>query len=486
MKKGTYYGIDFGTTNTAIVRMTVDEYGIKENIIGEGGEYPFSSIVAIPKKSGQKILFGNDVKKRSVELSEDYHVISSIKSYLGTEKEFIVNEERYTATDITCAFLKHIKGYIRNTFNEDLSESVFAIPVDFSARARTELSKAAKEAGIKVLGFVSESSAAYLASLNRIKSYSNAVVIDWGGGTLDISILDLQGDRVSENSIYGTQFGGDDIDIELAKRVHTKLINQTGIQVSFDEMCPIQKDNIISRCEKAKISFMDYDDETISLRNYGKFGTKNVRIDYDFFKGVLTPLIKGRVLATINKAMELANKNKDSIDVVIMAGGSVNLRPFAEIITSVFGEEKIVTPEKAQWVVAKGACLVNVMGTKSILSDDIGILLSNNVVYPLFSKDKHGVDSEIKPIDFSLTEDSTSANFIFTNTTNNIRYGIKTIPTKGFLQEKIQVSGVIGKDQIARFKFTNDTMGDYSEDTLEINKLKFYYDISTIKNMKHV
>lgn len=486
MKKGTYYGIDFGTTNTAIVRMTSDEYGIKENNFGDGGEYPFSSIVAIPRKRGHKVLFGNDVKKRSVELSEDYHVIPSIKSYLGTEKEFIVNDKRYTATDITCAFLKHIKEYIRNNFNEELTESVFAIPVDFSASARTELSKASKQAGIEVLGFVSESSAAYLASLNRIKAYSNAMVIDWGGGTLDVSILDLQGNRVSENSIYGTQFGGDDIDIELAKRVHAKLINQTNIQVSFDEMPSIQKDNIISRCEIAKISLMDYDDETISLRNYGEFGTKNITIDYDFFTGVITPLIKERVLTTINKAMEIANKNKENIDVVIMAGGSVNLRPFAEIITNIFGEEKIITPEKAQWVVAKGACLVNVIGTKSYLSDDIGILLSNNIVHPIFMQGVHGVDSEIKPIVFSLTEDSTSANFIFTNKSTNITYGIKTIPTKGFLKEKINLSGVIGKDQIARFKFTNDTMGDNSDDYLEINKLKFYYDISKIKNIKQV
>lgn len=87
MKTGTFIGIDFGTTNTAVVAVISNEYGSKKIFLGEEGEYPFSSVVAIPK-NGEEMLFGREVKRRRLELSKDYNIITSMKSYLGTNEEW--------------------------------------------------------------------------------------------------------------------------------------------------------------------------------------------------------------------------------------------------------------------------------------------------------------------------------------------------------------------------------------------------------------
>ncbi|MCK4260830.1 MAG: Hsp70 family protein [Halanaerobiales bacterium] len=482
MKNNTYIGIDFGTTNTAVVCMIVDEYGTTKMNLGEEGEYPFSSIVAIPKKEG-KILFGRDVKRRRLELSENYDIITSMKSWLGTDREFIVGDKRFSATDITTAFLKHIKNYIKENHNISIESATFAFPVDFTPQARIELKKAAETAGITVNGFVSESTAAYIANKNDAKAYSKVMVIDWGGGTLDISILDLKGTCIYENSVYGDKIGGDDIDIELAYRIHSKLVNKTNIKINFDEMTLAQKDNIISKCENAKIEFSHYDNNDIRIINYGEFKTKTVSVDYEYFEDVVSPIIKNKVLKTINMAMERGKVTKAGIDAVILVGGSTNLRPFANAIINIFGNDKIIIPEKVQWSVAIGAAFIDVIGSDYYLNDDVGVLLSDNTVYLILKKGKDKVGSKIAPITFSLTEDSPDAHFIFTNEDNSINYGSISVHTKGFLKENLKLSASIDNDQIARLKITNNFIGNEYCEELEFNKLKFYYDLSEIKEI---
>lgn len=483
MKKGTFIGIDFGTTNTAVVSVISDEYGIKRVCLGEDGEYPFSSIVAIPK-SGNKMLFGREVKIKRLELSKDYMIITSMKSYLGTDKEFIINNKRYTPVQITVEYLKYIKEYIKKNHNIEIKDATFAFPVDFTMQARKDLKQAASLAGIYVNGFVSESTAAYIASKNEAKAFSKVMVIDWGGGTLDISILDLKGSCIYEDSVYGDKIGGDDIDLELAKRVHSKLVAKTNININFDEMSLEDKDKIISQCESAKIGFSNYYDDTdILLRNYGDFGTKTITIDYEYFEDVILPIIKNRVLKTINIALERAKVTKAGIDAVIIVGGSCNLRPFANAIINVFGEEKIIIPDKKQWEVAIGAAYIDIIGSKYFLNDDIGVLLSDNTVFTILKKNKNKVGDKVGPFSFSLSEDSLDAHFIFTNEDSTINYNKMNVSTKGFLEEKLELYASIENEQIARIKVLNRFMGNGYSKTVEINKLKFYYDLSPINNI---
>ena len=284
IKKGSFIGIDFGTTNTAIVQLLSDEQGIRVINLGEQGEYPFSSVVAIPKNGGT-LKFGREVRNRREELTADYEIFTSMKSFLGTDKEFIVGSHRYSATEITEKFLISIKDYISSVHKIDIKEAGFAFPVDFTPEARRELRNAAEKAGIKVKCFVSESTAAYFANRQAGQAYSRVMVLDWGGGTFDISILNLKKNSVTEVAVFGERVGGDDIDIELAKRIHADIVKKSGIdtRIPFDEMTPVCRDLIIARCERAKIEISETDDEyDLTVMDYGVYGTKSLTINVEF------------------------------------------------------------------------------------------------------------------------------------------------------------------------------------------------------------
>ncbi|MCL2036520.1 MAG: Hsp70 family protein [Oscillospiraceae bacterium] len=485
-KDSAVIGIDFGTTNTAVVRLSADEDGstINAERLSENAEgRPFASIIAIPKEGG-KLVFGREAKERRLELSETHYIIPSLKTYVGSDREIISGKNRYSGEDVVCAFFKYIKKNIQKSHKIVVKEAALAFPVDFSAKARRSLKRAAEKAGINLIGFAGESTAAYVANRNNpeiYKAFRRVMVIDWGGGTLDVSILDLEGSKVYENSVHGEKTGGDDIDLEIAYRMHARLAANYGIDLSFDEMEPGNRDKLICACEKAKIGFSHYvegdEDAVISLKKYGAFGDASVTLSYATFKDIVTPIIKSRVLKAISNAMKMSQVSVSGIDAVIMAGGSSGLKPFAHAVASIFGKEKIVHSENTGWSVAVGVALLASGSGNYMLNDDLGVLLSDGTVYPIFRKNTDCVGGKAGPISFSLTEDTQNAHFIFTNRNNTIVYGTLNINVKGFLQENLQLAAKIDQDQTASVFVRNRYMGEDYNKKIEINKLTFYYDL---------
>ena len=447
MKNGAYYGIDFGTTNTSVYLYNY-EYGKGSRETGYGTDgkdlTPFSSCIAISKTNPNDIKFGREVKEKINEYAEDYRIITSFKSLLGTDSEITVNGKRYSGKKLAALFLNHVKKTV-TAERTDFKEAIFSIPVDFSARARTDLLKAAQAVGIKVKGFVSESSAAYISKVKDIKAFSKVMVIDFGGGTLDLSILNLQHNKVYEDAVYGVKFGGDDIDKELALRIIQKVYPG----IPFEELESKKKDKLMNEVERMKIEFSEYDDYTMTLGE----GTKPLDIDYDTFSDIITPMITSNVLNSILKVMEKANVSPENIDAVILAGGSSGLRPFADVILSLFGEDKVIFDDqnnRYQWMVAKGAAITSAIDCDFRLSDDICVLLSDGDTYPILRKDINKVGDKSEPLSFSLTTDSFDAHFIFTDSTGRNRYLTTSVKAKGYLNEQFVLSVEIKKDQIAR------------------------------------
>lgn len=478
MKNGAYYGIDFGTTNTSVCLYNYEQgRGSRVALYGTDGKdiTPFSSCIAISKKVKNDFRFGREVKEKINEYADDYKIITSFKSLLGTDEEIIVNGVRYNGIKLTALFLKYVKETVRN-IRPDFDEAIFSIPVDFSTKARTELLKAADYVGIKVKGFVSESSAAYISKIKDIKAFSKVMVIDFGGGTLDLSILNIKHNKVYEDAVYGIKFGGDDVDKELAMRLMPKIYPG----VSYEELDAVRKDKLMNEVERMKIDFSKYDDYTIIPGG----GSKPVDIDYDTFSDIITPMITENVLDSILKVMEKANVSPENIDAVILAGGSSGLRPFADIILSLFGEDKIIFDDennRYQWMVAKGAAITSAIDCDFRLSDDICILLSDGEAYPVLKKDINKVGDKSETVSFSLTADSYDAHFIFTDSTGKNRYAVILVKAKGYIDEKFDLSVEIGKDQIARVFIKNKSIGEYYKVEREINKLRFYYDLKDIE-----
>ena len=286
MKSGAYFGIDFGTTNTSVYMFQYEQgKGILEMGFGTDGKdhMPFSSCIAVKKRDFR---YGREVKENFNAYADDYKIITSFKSLLGTDEELVINGERYTGKTLLALFLNHVKETVAE-IKPEFQEAIFSIPVDFSPSARKELYEAAEYVGIKVKGFISESSAAYISKIRDIKAFSKVLVIDFGGGTLDLSILNLKQDRVYEDAVYGIKFGGDDIDKELALRLLPKIYPG----VSFEELGSARKDRLMNEVELMKIKFSKYDNYTSTLGD----GAKSVRIDYDTFSDMITPLITEKV-----------------------------------------------------------------------------------------------------------------------------------------------------------------------------------------------
>lgn len=470
-----YIVIDFGTTTTAVYGIIKELSGNRYQYYGDETGAPFTSIVALPKDPNGVIRFGREVRQSSQELAQTHVIIKSMKTYLGENKEFVVGGKKYDALGIAKAYLKYLKDYMRNRYSVEINEATMAFPVDFSPEARMNLKKAAKEAGIEVKGFISESTAAYIASRDKTKAFKKVMVIDWGGGTLDISILRLEKNTVHEEAVYGEQIGGDDIDKLIAYSVHADLVSKTGINVSFDDMSPQDKDQLINVCETAKIEFSDFDDDyDIRFRNYGEFGNKVSVLSYDTFESILMPIIRDRVLKIIDTAMAKANTSKAGIDLVIMSGGSSMLRPFENAMVKIFGD-KVILPDDAQWAVAKGAAMLAMTSSKQYLNEDIGVVLSDRSVFPLLRKDRNFAGQGESMAEFALTEDSQNANFVFANTGQSIIYGNLNVDTKGYLGEKLKVRAKIDDSQIAIIKVENRSMGEHYCKTIKLNKLPFYY-----------
>lgn len=472
MKNGNYYGIDFGTTNTSVVLYKcVSGELAKPAKFGTDGKdiYPFSSCIAISKNDVADIKFGKEVKDHINEMASDYRIITSFKSFLGTDKEIEVAGERFNGKKLVGIFLKYVKKVVNEN---DFTEAIFSIPVDFSSDARRDLLEAAEVADIKVKGFVSESSSAYISQIMDIKAYSKVLVIDWGGGTLDLSILKLKENKIYEEAVYGAKYGGDDIDKELAERLSPKVFPDE----SFESLDPSKKDRLMRNIEQMKISFSSSDDDYDIL-----FGQKRFSMDYESFNEIIYFLITNNVIKPILDFMSKSNITPENIDAVILAGGSSQIRTFADYIKELFGEDKIQFDNDYQWMVAKGAALTSVIDCEFKLSDDVSVLLSDNETFPIFKKDIDGIGSESNDITFSLVDDSSDAHFIFTDSKGKNKYGKISVRTKGYYDEKIVLKAEIGKDQIARISISNSSISSDYKEEIELNKLKFYYDLNSLE-----
>jgi molecular chaperone DnaK len=478
----SYFGIDFGTTNAAVVQILVDEYGTKIINCRED-DRPFSSLLAINKNDGT-VLFGRQVKVKRQQLSRDYYIFSSFKSKLGKDEKIIIAGKQYTPTDITAMFLKSIKNYVKANMELEINNATFAIPVDFTPEQRRELKIAANAAGIEVNKFISESTAAYMRNIDLVKGLSKVAVFDWGGGTLDISILQIEKNILKELAIHGKKLGGDDIDKLLAKKIHSEIASKNSLD-DFDYMSDKDKDDIIAKSEEAKIELSDYDFYRSRLIDYGMPGTVPISLELERFKEIIQPQIEDAV-SVFYETIRKAGITPAQLDAIIMVGGSCEMQPIQEIMAQLFERKsiQIIYPENMQWSVAVGAAMVDSSNTKYKLSNSVGVILSDDTFYPIF-KQNTAVPCEIDELRFGVVEETTDAHFIFVEKQDERKNRLDSVsvPVKGFTMEDIRLNAHINEDMIAQITLQSTYMGQ-KKLSIEINKLGFYYDLDDMEKVR--
>ncbi|EAF5303104.1 molecular chaperone DnaK [Listeria monocytogenes] len=342
-------GIDLGTTNSAVA---VLEGGEAKIIPNPEGARTTPSVVGF--KNGERQI--GEVAKRAAITNPN--TISSIKRHMGTNYKETIEGKDYSPQEISAIILQYLKSYAEDYLGETVDKAVITVPAYFNDAQRQATKDAGKIAGLEVERIINEPTAAALAyGMDKTETDQTILVFDLGGGTFDVSILEL-GDGVFEvHSTAGdNELGGDDFDKKIIDYLVAEFKKDNGIDLSQDKMA-LQR--LKDAAEKAKKDLSGVTSTQISLPfiTAGEAGPLHLEVTLTRAKfDELTHDLVERTIAPTRQALKDANLSASDIDQVILVGGSTRIPAVQETIKKELGKEphKGVNPDE---VVAMGAAI---------------------------------------------------------------------------------------------------------------------------------
>jgi len=470
------FGIDFGTTNSSVARYATYRSVARFTTYDEQNR-PIPSVVAIDRSSG-KVHTGIDAWERRSALQDSCECISSIKMLLDNEEwSRTIARREWTVIDIATEILRKLKS-VADARKANLQVATLAMPVGLSPAARRTLRKAAEYAGIEIESFVSEPTAAFFAYYEELRGSDRVAVFDWGGGTLDVSILRHERGRITELATVGLDVAGDSIDRELASRMHSIIARERGAQVLFEEMDPQDQDNMIVECERAKRALSDADSATISLPRYGDLGAFEHTISYDWFAEVISPIINDAV-ECLDQAIQQSKSTAAGIDRVVLVGGSSNIRSLREMMRQRFGDNLFFPGDKG-WSVSKGAAMLSYAPGAYVTAQDVSIILADGSPYYLLRKGER-VARWHTSVEFGITDASQTLRIVFSGSedinADETRHRLLEVKGYGFLEEKLVLEAWIDEDLVFNVRMKSSMRPDRDAEVWHYDRLKLSYDI---------
>ncbi|EDP67695.1 dnak protein [Carnobacterium sp. AT7] len=347
---GKIIGIDLGTTNSAVA---VLEGGEAKIIPNPEGNRTTPSVVAF--KNGE-MQVGEVAKRQAVT---NPNTISSIKRHIGEAGYSVeVDGKKYTPQEISATILQYLKGYAESYLGETVDKAVITVPAYFNDAQRQATKDAGKIAGLEVERIVNEPTAAALAyGLDKTDKEEKVLVFDLGGGTFDVSILEL-GDGVFDvlSTAGDNKLGGDDFDNKIMDYLVAEFKKENGVDLSKDKMA-VQR--LKDAAEKAKKDLSGVTSTQISLPfiTAGEAGPLHLEINLTRAKfDELTYDLVERTKGPVRQALKDAGLSTSEIDEVILVGGSTRIPAVVDAVRKEAGKEpnKSVNPDE---VVAMGAAI---------------------------------------------------------------------------------------------------------------------------------
>lgn len=475
-KVRNYFGIDFGTTKCATVGYSVIDHVPDEYKYGDDEGLPIPSAIAINKQDGT-IYTGRDAWDNKSRLSESCEYITSIKTLLDSDEKKDIAGKIWTPVMAAGELFKMLKQNVYDRTGTEMNEATVAIPVGFSPKKRKNLREAAKLAGIDITAFVSEPTAAFFANYEDLKSCSIVAVFDWGGGTLDVSVLKHSDGRISELASNGMDKAGDFIDNEIAKRIHAKIARKIGREIALDDMPARARDLLLVRAERAKRALGDDDTATISMNNYGIFGVCRETLEYEWFEDIIAPVVND-AMNCLEDTIRQSGVGIANIDRIVLVGGSSNLRPLQEKLIEKYGKDKLYSPEETMWNVGQGAARFAMNPGAYYSSQSVGILLSDNSYFELLAKDTD-LKEWHRSYNFGIVDSSKEARFVFSGSADidesSDKYNTLEVPAYNFLQEKILLNAMVDEDMVFRVMAGSTMRPGQFRRVWEYSRLKCYY-----------
>lgn len=346
-------GIDLGTTNSCVAVMEGGEPVVLEN--NEGGRTT-PSVVGF-SKDGKERFVGVPAKRQAITNPD--RTISSIKRQMGTDHKVNIDGKAYSPQEISAMILTKLKNDAEQRLGEKISQAVITVPAYFSDAQRQATKDAGKIAGLEVLRIINEPTAAALAyGIDKDEKKAQKVLIyDLGGGTFDVSILEL-GDGVFEvlATNGNTHLGGDDFDKCIMDYIVSEFKKENNIDLSADKMA---MQRVKEAAEKAKIELSGMTKTNINLPFITAGQNGPLHIDMDLTKAKFDDMTAHLVKATIEptlQALKDAGLSKNEVDKVILVGGSTRIPAVVDAVRNVTGKEpyKGINPDEC---VAMGAAI---------------------------------------------------------------------------------------------------------------------------------
>jgi molecular chaperone DnaK len=370
---GKIIGIDLGTTNSVVAVM---EAGSVKIINNASGARTTPSVVGF-LANGERLV-GQRAQNQAITNPEN--TIYSIKRFVGRRRDEVTEEEdqitytitgsgdspvkvsirdtEYSPPEISAMVLSHLKQYAEEYLGEEVTEAVITVPAYFNDAQRQATKDAGEIAGLKVRRIINEPTAAALSYGLDKKVEQKVLVFDLGGGTFDVSILEIGDGVIEVRSTNGdTHLGGDNFDQALINHIADEFMKRTETDLRKDNLA-LQR--LREACEKAKCELSSSISSNINLPfiGVGSDGTP-IHLTEDLTRAKFNSLVSSLIERTrkpMTKALEDASMTKSEIDEIIMVGGSTRIPAVQEFVKEFFGKDlnKSVNPDE---VVASGAAI---------------------------------------------------------------------------------------------------------------------------------
>jgi molecular chaperone DnaK len=343
-------GIDLGTTNSEVA---IVENGQVRVLPGEDGDLILPSCVGFSDTG--KLLVGREALRQYAAAPE--RTVKSIKRWMGTDHKTTLGDKEYLPHEVSAIILRALKQRAENVLGETITQAVITVPAYFTDAQRQATKTAGEIAGLEVLQIINEPTAAALAYDLRSQETEKVVVYDLGGGTFDVSVVEITGEVTEVFASHGNnRLGGDDFDRLLQLHLMDLFRKQHGVDVPDDAATQAR---LLRAAEQLKIDLSSHAFATVREAFLGSKGKTALHLETEVartdFEKLIRPLLQ-ETLEAIDRALTDANLEADEIDRIILVGGSTRIPLVQEMIAKHLGQ----TPTdgiQADLCVALGAAL---------------------------------------------------------------------------------------------------------------------------------
>lgn len=343
----TAIGIDLGTTFSAI--SYVNKHGVADILPNELGKNITPSVLYF---EGDQIRVGEEAERGAVAYPEQ--VVQFVKRQIGDpDYRFSYNGKEWNAVELSAEILKSLVGSAEARLKKEITQAVITVPAYFGQNERNATIQAAESIGLEVLKIINEPTAAAVAyGLNQLRDKNRCLVFDLGGGTFDVTIIEINQHVIRVKGTDGDdKLGGKDWDDRLMKYVAEAFKEQHGGINIFDDLLATHE--LRERCVNAKIALSQRPEITLSFQHQNK--PLRLKITRDHFEAITADLLN-RCIEKTQEALSIASFSAEDIDTILLVGGSTRMPMVRKRIKDIFGKDPSteINPDEC---VAMGAAI---------------------------------------------------------------------------------------------------------------------------------